>query len=102
MKVKTYTSAAIFDHLADKWNSLLQPARPESLFLRVEWQRLWWQRLGRGDLNIVAVYDDTDRLLGVAPWFIEQADGQRTLRTVGCVEVADYLDVIGAPHAEYV
>jgi CelD/BcsL family acetyltransferase involved in cellulose biosynthesis len=97
VKIETHADPVVFDQIADEWNSLLDPARPEALFLRVEWQRLWWQHLGRGTLNVVTIRDDAEKLVGIAPWFIEEVDGRHTLQTIGCEDVTDCLDIMYAP-----
>jgi CelD/BcsL family acetyltransferase involved in cellulose biosynthesis len=41
------------------------------------------------------VRDDAGRLQGLAPWFRRtEDDGRRIVRTIGCVDVTDYLDII--------
>jgi CelD/BcsL family acetyltransferase involved in cellulose biosynthesis len=95
--VETHSDAAIFDRIKDEWDGLLDDSRPEALYLSVAWQRIWWRCLGRGDLGVTTVRDDAGRLIGVAPWFLEDVAGTRTWRPIGCVDVGDYLDVVSAP-----
>ncbi|UCC65402.1 MAG: GNAT family N-acetyltransferase [Anaerolineae bacterium] len=97
MQTETHADAAVFERMADEWNSLHDPARPEALFLRAEWQGLWWRCLGRGDLNVVLVRDNDGRLTGIAPWFVEDVEGERTVQTIGYLDVGDYLGVAYAP-----
>lgn len=97
MKVETHQDAQVFDRLEDEWNALLDDTRPEALFLNTAWQRLWWGCLGRGDLNVLTARDDAGQLLGIAPLFLEGSQGNRTWRTIGCIDVGDYLDLIYAP-----
>ena len=97
MIVESHNDIATFDHLSDEWNSLLDPARPEYVFMRSEWHRLWWQCLARGDLNIITIRDDTGQLQGIASWLIERIDDQRVFSPVGCIDVTDYLDLL-YPH----
>ena len=44
---------------------------------------------------MIVCRDAADRLLGIAPWFIDNHSEQgRVVRSIGCVEVTDYLDLI--------
>ena len=51
---KTYPNG--FSRLAAEWNDLLARSRYDSFFLTHEWQSVWWQELGNGDLWILAFY----------------------------------------------
>lgn len=74
---------------------LLQQSTDDLIFLTWEWQSAWWASYSPGELWVLAVYTDENVLVGIAPWFIEtQASGERVVRSVGCVEVTDYLSVI--------
>jgi CelD/BcsL family acetyltransferase involved in cellulose biosynthesis len=97
LSVHAYRGAGGFEALAEEWNALLRRAVTDTIFLTLEYQRTWWQQLGEGELLILAVRDDAGELVGVAPLFAKtNPQGQRALATVGCVEVADYLDWIVA------
>ena len=95
MKTDIYTTPEVFDQLADDWNSLLQRSATNTLFLTREWQKVWWQGLGEGDLRVLAMRDDDGQLAGIAPLFF--SDGSISgaeVAFVGCREVSDYLDFI--------
>ena len=98
LSVHAYHDASGFETLETEWNELLRRSAADTIFLTLEFQRTWWQCLGEGDLLILAVRDDDNgELVGIAPLFATtNPQGQRTLATVGCVEVADYLDLIVA------
>jgi CelD/BcsL family acetyltransferase involved in cellulose biosynthesis len=100
VKAKLHTTPAIFDTLAGEWDHLLHPERSDVFFSSLDWQRTWWKHLGRGTLSIVTVRDDGGALRGIGPWFIEEIDGQRAVRFVGCVDVSDYLDFLLMPGHE--
>lgn len=87
-----------FQALAAEWNALVSRSRSDTFFLTYEWQTLWWEELGEGDLWIVAFRcPETDTLVGIAPlYLVETKDGEKKLNIVGCVEVSDYLDLIAA------
>ncbi len=101
MKASLHTSPDIFERLSPEWDGLLDPARSELFFLRNDWQQIWWRHLQWGDLAILAVYDDEGNLRGIAPWFIADDMGvERVVRTVGCTDVSDYMDIIAMPGFE--
>ncbi len=102
---KTYPNG--FSRLAAEWNDLLARSRYDSFFLTHEWQSVWWQELGNGDLWILAFYADAcgeddaaaPELVGIAPFFLHEHKrgkwaGKRSLQLVGCVEVSDFLDML--------
>src|SRR5690348_7796249 len=95
LQLELITTLAGFEALQTEWNLLLSDNATNELFLTWEWQTTWWYAYQPGDLWIVAARDEAGTLVGVAPWFIEQPD--RVIRTIGCVEVTDYLDVLAAP-----
>ena len=101
LAVHAYHDADGFERLAGEWNDLLRRSAADTIFLTLEFQRTWWECLGRGELLILAMRDDADTLVGIAP-LLEMKDSQEqhVLATVGCVEVADYLDFIVAPGEE--
>ena len=109
-----------FSALAPAWNDLLARSRYDTFFLTHEWQSVWWQELGEGELWILAFYQgereeergerenaaDASRLtprsselVGIAPFFLHEHKrgkwaGKRSLQLVGCVEVSDFLDML--------
>jgi len=97
LSVQSYHDSSGFEALAEEWNDLLRRSPADTIFLTLEYQRTWWRHLGEGELLILAVRDDEKDgdLIGIAPLFAtEDAQEQRVLATVGCVEVSDYLDFI--------
>ncbi|HRQ25179.1 MAG TPA: GNAT family N-acetyltransferase, partial [Anaerolineales bacterium] len=58
----------------------------------------WWRHLGGGEwkdakLVLVSARED-DKLVGIAPLFIAEYEGQSALLLSGSIEISDYLDVI--------
>jgi CelD/BcsL family acetyltransferase involved in cellulose biosynthesis len=101
LAVHAYHDADGFEKLAGEWNDLLRRSAADTIFLTLEFQRTWWQCLGEGELLILAVRDDADTLVGIAPLFkTHNSQEQRVLATVGCVEVADYLDFVVSQEQE--
>jgi CelD/BcsL family acetyltransferase involved in cellulose biosynthesis len=100
LSVQTYHDAGGFETLAGEWSDLLHRSSANTIFLTLEYQRTWWHGLGKGELLILAVRDE-EELIGIIPLFATtDPGGQRSLATVGCVEVADYLDFIVAQGRE--
>ncbi len=97
LNLELITSAEAFETLGIEWNSLLPHNATNEIFLTWEWQSTWWHVYRPGDLWVVAARDESGQLVGIAPWFIEQPT--RVVRTIGCVEVTDYLDVLVQPQS---
>ena len=80
------------------WNALLSVSISDNPFLRYEYQRTWWEHRGGGewekaDLILITASED-DKLIGIAPLFISDYDGQSALLLIGSIEISDYLDLI--------
>lgn len=98
MKLIAFDQADVFDALRPEWNPLLNRSHTNVIFSTWEWQSNWWAAYQAGDLWVVTVRDENDALVGIAPWFIEtNREGERVVRTIGCVDVTDYVDIIVAP-----
>jgi len=94
------TTIEQFEELQPDWNTLLLHNATNEIFLTWEWQSTWWQVYHPGTLWVITAHDDSGQLVGIAPWFLEQPE--RVIRTIGCVEVTDYLDIIALPEAHEV
>jgi CelD/BcsL family acetyltransferase involved in cellulose biosynthesis len=96
ISISTYQDTSGFEELAGEWNDLLDRSAANTVFLTLEFQRVWWRHLGNGEPLIIAMRDGGN-LVGIAPLFVtENGEGERVVATIGCVEVADYLDLIAA------
>ena len=93
MEITGYSDESAFDTLRAAWNPLLQRAPVNHVFYTWEWQVTWWNAYRPGDLRILACYED-GQLVGIAPLFLTESGGRRTLQIIGCVDVTDYLDFI--------
>ena len=95
MELILYSDETGFDALRDEWNDLLRRSRFDTIFLTREWQATWWRCLGaaRGPLFLLVARDE-GRLVGILPLYLNEREPKRTLHVVGCLEVADYLDLI--------
>jgi CelD/BcsL family acetyltransferase involved in cellulose biosynthesis len=88
-----HTQSEAFALLQPYWNALLRRSASDLIFLTYEWQSVWWNAYQAGELYIVTVHEG-ETLIAIAPWFIQDRDGQRVIRTLGCVDVTDYVDII--------
>jgi len=82
----------------EPWNALVEQSIADTPFSRYEYLSEWWKTLGGGEwqeaeLVLVSASED-DHLVGIAPFFIAEHDGQRALMLVGSIEISDYLDLI--------
>jgi CelD/BcsL family acetyltransferase involved in cellulose biosynthesis len=91
-----------FDALtAQEWNLLLTQSAVDTPFLRYGYQRTWWQHKGGGEwpqaeLRIITAREN-EHLVGIAPLFIGERNGEKEIHFVGSVEISDYLDFIVQP-----
>ncbi len=81
-----------------EWNELLTGSISDNPFLRYEYQSVWWEHRGGGewpaaDLVLVSARED-EKLIGIAPLFISEYEGQPALLLIGSIEISDYLDLI--------
>ena len=82
----------------NEWNALLEESTADVPFLRHEYLRAWWETRGGGEwpqaeLVLVAAREN-DQLIGIAPLFLAEHEGQHSLMALGSIEISDYLDVI--------
>ncbi len=90
------------DFSATEWNALVGQSIADTPFSRYEYLSEWWQTLGGGEwrvdgrppLLVLVSARENDQLIGIAPLFIAEYDGQQALMLVGSIEISDYLDLI--------
>lgn len=83
---------------SEAWNALVEQSIADTPFSRYEYLSEWWKTLGGGewqqaDLVLVSAAEN-DQLIGIAPLFVADYDGQRALMLLGSIEISDYLDLI--------
>ena len=83
---------------AGTWNALVEQSIADTPFSRYEYLIEWWKTLGGGEwkqaeLVLVSAMEN-DQLIGIAPLFITEYEGQQALMLVGSIEISDYLDLI--------
>src|SRR5215211_4579143 len=80
------------------WNALVEGSIADTPFSRYEYLCEWWKTLGGGEWQNVELIlisaTENDQLIGIAPLFIADYEGQRALMLVGSIEISDYLDLI--------
>ncbi len=82
------------------WNALVEQSFADTPFSRHEYLSEWWKTLGGGEwlrqnVELVLISaTENDQLVGIAPLFIADYEGQRSLMLVGSIEISDYLDLI--------
>ena len=82
----------------ESWNALVEQSIADTPFSRYEYLSEWWKTLGGGEWKeaelVLVSATEGDQLVGIAPLFITDYDGQRALMLVGSIEISDYLDLI--------
>ena len=83
---------------ATMWNNLVEQSIADTPFSRHEYLSEWWKTLGGGEWSqaelVLISATENDQLVGIAPLFITEYDGQQALMLVGSIEISDYLDLI--------
>ena len=96
LKIEAFDAECAFKKLNDEWKELQASSDRQVIFMTPEWQSNWWAAYHPGELWIIAVRDeDTGKLVGLAPWFIDHDHPKgRLVRSIGCVDVSYYLEPI--------
>lgn len=85
------------DGCALRWNALAD----ELPFRTFAWTQTWWRyyREPNSALWMLAVLDEHDELVGIAPWYLQHTKTQgRLVRFLGSGEVcSDYLTILAEP-----
>ena len=80
------------------WNALVEQSIADTPFSRHEYLSEWWKTLGGGEWKgaelVLVSATENDQLIGIAPLFIAEYEGQPSLMLVGSIEISDYLDLI--------
>lgn len=95
LQTSIHTNASIFEELQTEWLDLLNRSITNFVFQSPQFLQAWWNTLGDGELQIIAVRDEKGVLVGLAPLYTHtNADSKKELCFVGCVNVSDYLDIL--------
>lgn len=84
-----------FDALRDVWTALLPTAITPLPFQSIGWAESWCRVFG-GDAEplLLAIRDEADVIIGIAPFVLRQTALGRTIQLMGGDDVTDYLDVV--------
>ncbi|MHB1035760.1 MAG: GNAT family N-acetyltransferase [Pirellulales bacterium] len=105
MQVQRMTTFDELAPLADPWDDLSQGV----LFRSWDWLAPWWKHYGAtsdkspaAELFVLAVFDESHALVGVAPWYLEHSRLHgRAIRFLGTGEVcSDHLSILCRPGME--
>ncbi len=94
MHLKTYDNIDSFRELEHEWNELLERSYANRIFSTFEWQLTWLEAYRPDEIWVITCRDQQGKLIGIAPWFIEIRPDERVVRSIGCVDVTDYVDLI--------
>jgi CelD/BcsL family acetyltransferase involved in cellulose biosynthesis len=82
----------------ETWNTLVEQSIADTPFSRYEYLSKWWKTLGGGEWKnaslVLVSARENNELIGIAPLFIDEYDGQQALLLIGRIEISDYLDLI--------
>jgi len=68
MKLVEIRQEAELEALRPVWDEVVRHSASDTIFLTWEWVTAWWSSYGKpGDLRIVAAFDDSGTLRGIAP-----------------------------------
>ena len=100
MRAEIVTSLEEFKDIKDDWNNILGMSISNVIFLTWEWMYSWAVCFiaGKRELFVVKIYDDGNRLVGIAPWYTDRISiGPASMKQVGIMgspeTASDYLDV---------
>ena len=99
MYVKHIDNIEQLERLSEAWPCLSRSVPFRSL----AWLASWWRHYGRRrKLFALAVYDENDHLVGLAPWYMQQDPARgRVIRFLGSGEVCtDYQSLLSTPEHE--
>jgi CelD/BcsL family acetyltransferase involved in cellulose biosynthesis len=88
--ITAHSGQDAFDDIAADWRALLKRLPFDTLFYTPEWQQLTWSEFGQGELQLLALRDESFALIGIAPLALH--DG---VLSFACYkEISDYLDLL--------
>jgi len=100
MRSEIVTSIQTLQGIKEEWNKLLEGSISNTVFLTWEWLYSWAERFinGKRELLVIKVFDDANRLVGIAPWYTDRIHvGPASIRQLGFLgspeTASDYLDV---------
>lgn len=96
-----------FKNMHAEWSDLLQRSDADKLFLSWIWQYTWWEVFANSqncELFLLAVYDKTETLLGLAPLYIqvENSYGLKIRRVQFLGNMWRHLDNIRSEYIDFI
>lgn len=94
LRVDLMEDPEVFRGLSDSWEELWGNSAAKVPFLRPNWMKIWWEHHGRDRrLQLMGVWDDGERLVGLAP-LCARASSPGYLEWVGGEDLCDFLDFL--------
>ena len=72
LQIREIKDFRIFQSLEKPWNFLVEKNPTNSIFLRHEWIRCWWEAYGKGKQLSILLFQEGDDLKGIAPLMISK------------------------------
>jgi CelD/BcsL family acetyltransferase involved in cellulose biosynthesis len=89
LSIKKISTQNEFSKLKGGWTTLLKKSRGDTVFLAWEWMYTWWECFQENrQLFILAVYDESENLVGIAPLCISK-------KKIGCIPILKYIKFLG-------
>ena len=98
LRAEVLTTIEQLEQVAEPWRDLWQQTTWATPFQTPEWLLPWCRCWGEGGVHVLLLWQG-DSLVGLVPWRIDIADGQRRALLLGA-GLSDYLAAIVAPGCE--
>jgi CelD/BcsL family acetyltransferase involved in cellulose biosynthesis len=97
LTVEAVTTSEALEELRAEWLELWLRCPEATPFQSPAWLIAWWKHLGQGQLWVLSLRQD-QRLVGVVPWFIQQAPDSLSRRVLFLgTGLSDYHDALLEP-----
>jgi CelD/BcsL family acetyltransferase involved in cellulose biosynthesis len=99
-RVQVARDQAALALLEEPWTALIQACSSATVFASFQWNAMWWRHFGAGKkLNVLAIWDEQNRLVGIAPLMVSRLGPVRKLEFIG-TGLSDYGDLLADPEHE--
>lgn len=101
MRIQELKTPAELEAVSEPWFELLTHSTCNTVFLSHPWSLSWWEAFGTGRrLSMLAVRPDgsdrEDRLVGLAPFYLDELNGRQVIKFVGGTDLSDHLDILSS------
>ncbi|MDG5815355.1 GNAT family N-acetyltransferase [Chitinispirillales bacterium ANBcel5] len=93
MRLEEINSVKKLKSIIAQWNDLIYESKTATPFQSPEWILNWWYQFGNDHLRVITVYNSENKLIALAPLFLYEVHGEKTLSFIGS-GISDYLDII--------